>query len=130
MYLEMILLLLHFTPTVIASLKTHKRLILKKLLPLPAPFQHFCFRVRFHFQPLSSKCFCFRLHIPALNIIVQSEHNQFNVNSIKNYLSSIKNKEKKAVFAYFHNDSCKVLGRPPKTLLDDKHTFMSYFFPK
>ena len=57
MYLEIILLLLlHFTPTVVASLKIRKRLILKKLLPLPAPFQHF----RFRFQSLSSKCF--RLH--------------------------------------------------------------------
>ena len=54
MYLEMILLLLRFIPTVVASLKIQQRLILKKLLPLPAPFQHFRFRVRFRFQPLSS----------------------------------------------------------------------------
>ena len=50
-------LLLHFNPTVEASLKNRKRLILKKMLPLPAPFQHFRFRVRFRFQPLLSKCF-------------------------------------------------------------------------
>ena len=50
-----ILFLLHFTPTVVASLKIRKRLILKKLLPLPAPFQHF----RFRFRPLSSNRFCF-----------------------------------------------------------------------
>ena len=54
--------LLHFTPTVVASLKIWKRLSLKKLLPLLAPFQQFRFRVRFRFQPVSSKCFCFRLH--------------------------------------------------------------------
>ena len=72
-----------FNPTVVARLKTRKRLILKKLLPLPAPFQHFRFRVRFHFQPLSSKCFrfhkkltastacasSFRFHIPASETI-------------------------------------------------------------
>ena len=62
MYLEAILLLLHFTPTVVASLKIRMRLILKKLFPLSAPFQHFRFRVRFRFQPLSSKCFCFGFH--------------------------------------------------------------------
>ena len=38
---------------------------------------------------------------------MQSEHNQFNVNSIKIFLSSIKNKIR-AGFAYFHNDSCNV----------------------
>ena len=53
----LLLLLKHFTPTVVARLKIRKRLIMKKLLPLPAPFQHFHFQVRFHFQPLSSKCF-------------------------------------------------------------------------
>ena len=42
-----------------------------------------------------------------LNIIIQTERNQFNVNSIINYLSNIKNKQIKAVFAYFHNDSFK-----------------------
>ena len=57
MYLEIILLLLHFThPTVVASLKIRKRLSLKKLLPLLALFQHFWF------QPLSSKCFRYRFH--------------------------------------------------------------------
>ena len=73
MYLEIILILIHLTPTVVGSLKIRKRLILKKLLPLPAPFQHFRFRVRFRFQPLASKRFrkkinrfhCFRFHIPA-----------------------------------------------------------------
>ena len=59
MHLEKILLLLHFTRTVVASLKIRKCLILKKLLSLPAPFQHFRFRVCFSFQPLSSKCFRF-----------------------------------------------------------------------
>ena len=74
----LILLLLHFTPTVVASLKIRKRLILKKLLPLPAPFQHFRFQVCFRFQPLSSKCFRFpkkvtassfrfRFHVPVYN---------------------------------------------------------------
>ena len=80
--LLLLLLLLDFTPAVIASLKIRKRLILKKLLPLPAPFQHFRFRVRFRFQPLSSKCFPlplpqkltasapsfrYRFHIPVTN---------------------------------------------------------------
>ena len=51
----LLLLLLHFTPTVVASLKIQKREILKKLLPLPVTFQHFSFRL----QPLSSKCLCF-----------------------------------------------------------------------
>ena len=37
----LLLLFLHFTLTVVASLKFRKRLILKKLLPFPAPFQHF-----------------------------------------------------------------------------------------
>ena len=47
------------------SLKIRKRLILKKMLPLPAPFQRFRFRVRFRFQPLSSKCFRFHKKLPA-----------------------------------------------------------------
>ena len=72
---DSILWLLHFTPTVVASLKILKSLILKQLLPLPAPFHHFRFRVRFRFQPLSSKrfrfhkkltAFSFRFHIPDL----------------------------------------------------------------
>ena len=57
MYLEIILLLLYFTPTVVASLKIRKRLILKKFLP--APFQDF------RFQPLSSKRFLFHKKLPA-----------------------------------------------------------------
>ena len=77
----LLLLLLHFTPTVVASLKFRKRLILKKLLPLPALFQHF----RFRYQPLSSKCFRFhkkltassfrfRFHIPAINTLFNRTH--------------------------------------------------------
>ena len=72
----LLLLLQHFIPTVVARLKIRKRLILNKLLPLLAYFQHFCFR----FQPLSSKCFHFRFHEkltassffhnPATNIII------------------------------------------------------------
>ena len=65
MYLEIILLLLHFTPTVAASLKIRKRLILTKLLPPPAPFQHCRFRVRFRFQSLSSKRFRFHKKLTA-----------------------------------------------------------------
>ena len=77
----LLLSLLRFTQTDVASLKIRKRLILKKLLPLPAPFQHFRFRVRFRFQPLSSKCFrfnkkltasSFRFHIPGFNFIFNS----------------------------------------------------------
>ena len=63
-------------------------------------------------------------------MIVQSEHNQFHVNSSKNYFSNIKNKKIKAVFAYFHNDSCKVLGGPPKPCWMTKIFCMSYFFSK
>ena len=61
----LLLLLLHFTRTVVASLKIRKRLILKKLLLLSALFQHFRFRVRFRFQPLSSKCFRFHKNLTA-----------------------------------------------------------------
>ena len=38
---------------------------LKKLLPLPAPFQRFRFRVRFRFQLLSSKRFHFHKKLTA-----------------------------------------------------------------
>ena len=77
MFIEIMLLLLHLTLTVLASLKIQKRLILKKLLPLPAPFQHF----RFPFQLLSSKRFRFfekltasslRLRIPEVKIFLWS----------------------------------------------------------
>ena len=61
MYQEIKLLLLHFTLTVVASLKIWKRLISKKMLALPAPFQHF----RFRFRPLSSKCFRFHKKLTA-----------------------------------------------------------------
>ena len=81
----LLILLLHFTPTIEARLKIRKRLILKKLLPLSAPFEHFRFRVSFHFQPLSSKCFRFHkkltassfrfhLHIPAYNQAQNLKH--------------------------------------------------------
>ena len=66
----------------------------------------------------------------SLNIIIQSKHNQFNVNSIKNFLSSIKKKEINACFAYFHNDSCKMPGGPPKPCWISKVFCMSYFVPK
>ena len=66
----------------------------------------------------------------TLNIIIQSEHNQFNVNSIKIFLSSIKNLEIKAGFANFHNDSCKVPRGPPKFSRISKIFCMSYFFLK
>ena len=75
----LLLSLVHFTPTVVASLKIRKRLILKELLPLPAAFQQFRFRVRFRFQLLSSKCFrfhkkstasasSFHFHIPGMKL--------------------------------------------------------------
>ena len=63
--LLLLLLLQNFTPTVVARLKIRKRLILKKLLTLPAPFQHFRFRVRFRFQPLLSQCFRFHKKLTA-----------------------------------------------------------------
>ena len=66
----------------------------------------------------------------TLNIIIQSEHNQFNINSIKIFISSIKNKEIKTIFAYFHNDLCKVLEGPPKPCWISKFFCMSYFFLK
>ena len=60
-----IIIVVTFYPTVVARLKIRKRLILKKLLPLPAPFQDFRFRVRFCFRPLSSKYFCFHKNLTA-----------------------------------------------------------------
>ena len=87
MHLEVILLLLHFTPAVAASLKIRMCLILKKLLPLPAPFQHFRFGVCFCFQRLSSKCFHFhkkltasassfrfRFHIPGSTFTIRQQN--------------------------------------------------------
>ena len=61
----LLLLLLHFPPTGVDSLKIRKRLILKKLLPLPASFLHFRFRVRLRFQSLSLKCFRFHKKLTA-----------------------------------------------------------------
>ena len=71
-------LLLHFTPTIVASLKIRKRLILKKLLPLPAPFQHFRFEIAsasnlFHqsasfsasTKKITASASSFRFHIPG-----------------------------------------------------------------
>ena len=74
----LLLLLLHFTPTIVASLKIRKRLILKKLFPLPAPFQHFRFEIAsasnlFHQSASSSastknnRFYRFRFHIPGLH---------------------------------------------------------------
>ena len=81
MFVDSILLslLLHFTPTVVASLKIRKRLILKKLLPLPAPFQHFRFRVRFRFRPLSSKCFRFHKKLTASTASASSFRFRFHI---------------------------------------------------
>ena len=59
------------------------------------------------------KCIRWFFLTNTLDFIVQSEHNQFNVNSIKHYLSNINKKEIKAIFAYFYNDSCQVPGGPP-----------------
>ena len=64
----------------------------------------------------------------TLNIILVSEHNQFNVNSIKNCISNIKKKEIKEFFAYFYNDSCKVSGGPPISCWMTKFFCISYFF--
>ena len=72
---SVLLLLLHFTPMVVASLKIRKGLILKTLLPLPAPFQHFRFRVRFCFQPLLSKCFRFHKKLTASTSLLQGVNN-------------------------------------------------------
>ena len=60
---------------------------------------------------------------------VSGEHSQFDENSMKNYLSNIKNKIK-AIFAYFCNDSCKVAGVPLKACQMSKIFCMSYFFSK
>ena len=76
----LLLSLLHFTPTGVASLKIRKRLILNKLLPLSAPFQHF----RFLFQPLSSKCFRFHKKLTASTAF--SFH--FHIPGVKTRLSS------------------------------------------
>ena len=75
---DSMVLLLHFTPTIVASWKIRKRLILKKLLPLEAPFQHFRFpvrfRVRFRFQPFLSKCFRFHKKINLFQLPLQLLH--------------------------------------------------------
>ena len=73
------LLLYHFTPTVVARLKIRKRLILKFLLPLQAPFQHFRFGVRFRFQPLSSKCFRFDKKLTAFIASASSFRFHFHI---------------------------------------------------
>ena len=62
-----------FYPDGCSRLKIRKRLILKKLLPLPAPFQHFRFWVRFRFQPLSSKCFRFHKKLTASTSLVYND---------------------------------------------------------
>ena len=74
------------------------------------------------------KCMWWFFLREAWNIIILSEHNQFIVNSIKNFLSSIKNDQVKVVFAYFHNDSCKVPWVPLKRLLDFKNFLYILFF--
>ena len=61
MYLEII----HFARTAVASLKTRKRLIFEKIASASSSFQHFRFRVRFRFQPLSSKRFRFHKKLTA-----------------------------------------------------------------
>ena len=76
---DSILLLLRFTPTVLARLKIRKHLILKKLLPLLAPFQHF----RFRFQPLSSKCFRFHKKLTASTVFASSLRFHFHMPASK-----------------------------------------------
>ena len=68
----LLLLWLDFTPTVAASLKIRKRLILKKMLSLPAPFQHFRFRVRFpsNLFHQSASASSFRFYIPGFNSFI------------------------------------------------------------
>ena len=39
-------------------------------LPLPAPLEVLCFRVRFRFQSLSSKCFCFHKNLTAFTSLL------------------------------------------------------------
>ena len=95
-----IITIVTFYLTVVARLKIRKRQILKKLLPLPAPFQHF----RFRFQPLSSKCFRFhkkliastaalphpwliqRLHLMLLliwiDLLIEYFHSRFSANIV------------------------------------------------
>ena len=62
--------------------------------------------------------------------MIQNKHNQFIANSIKNYLSNIKNKETTALFVYFHNHLQKVPREPPKPCLISKIVCMTYFFLK
>ena len=78
MYLKIILLLLHFTPTIVASVKYRKRPVLKNLLPLPAPFQNFRFRVRsastlFH-QSASASSKKFTAYTASASTSLQSSH--------------------------------------------------------
>ena len=53
----------------------------EKMLRLPAPFQHFRFRVRFRFQPLSSKCFRFHKKFTAFTASASSF--RYNIPGLK-----------------------------------------------
>ena len=58
---------------------------------------------------------------------MQSEHNQFHMNSIKSYLSNLKNKEIKAALVYFLNDSCE-MPRGPLDLIGFQKFFVCPIF--
>ena len=59
----------------------------KFLLPLPAPFQNFCFRVRFRFQPVSSKYFRFHKKLTASASTSLFSMKQLIVSSVKKQAS-------------------------------------------
>ena len=57
------------------------------LLPLPAPFQNFRIRVRFRFQPVSSKCFPFHKKLTASAYTSLLSMKQLIVSSVKKQAS-------------------------------------------
>ena len=95
------IIIVTFYPTVVARLKIWKRMILKKLLPLPAPFQHFRCRVRFRFQPFSSECFRFHKNLTASTASASSF--RFHIPGNKPYSPQLwaKSSIRKWVLEYF-----------------------------
>jgi len=59
-------ILLYFITKIASRLEeAEAQCFIKKMLPLPAPQKVKCFRVRFRFQHLSSKCFRFHKNLTA-----------------------------------------------------------------
>ena len=60
-----VIIIVTFYPNGCSQVENPEAPDFEKMLPLPAPFQDFRFRVRFRFQPLSSKCFRFHKKFTA-----------------------------------------------------------------